>query len=111
MPVSYVMGVEWTECELVGKLIGIKTVVNEFIAYQRLGRVKDRLSPRALTICIYALCGFTNPGALGVQIATISNLCPERRADVSRVIGRAFFAGCLACFMTACIAGALIDVS
>ena len=45
-PVSYVMGVEWEECELVGKLIGIKTVVNEFIAYQKLGRVKDHLSPR-----------------------------------------------------------------
>ena len=65
-------------------------------------------SPRALTIGVYALCGFTNPGALGVQIATIGGLCPERRADVSRVIARAFLAGCLACFMTASIAGALI---
>ena len=75
-------------------------------SYENSSKIKPAL--RALTICIYALCGFTNPGALGVQIATISNLCPERRADVSRVIGRAFFAGCLACFMTACIAGALI---
>ena len=111
IPLAYMMGVEWNECEQVGLLIGMKTAVNEFIAYRNLGLVMNKLSPRTVSITTYALCGYANPGSIGIQLATFGALCPERMADYSTVILRAFFAGSLACFMTACIAGALIDSS
>ena len=109
IPLAYIMGIEWKECEEVGLLIGMKTAVNEFIAYRNLGLIMDKLSPRSVSIATYALCGYANPGSIGIQLATFGAICPERMADYSTVILRAFFAGSLACFMTACIAGALID--
>ena len=109
IPLAYMMGVEWDECEKVGLLIGIKTAVNEFIAYRKLGLLSDQLSPRTISITTYALCGYANPGSIGIQLATFGAICPDRMADYSALILRAFFAGSLACFMTACIAGALID--
>ena len=68
-----------------------------------------QLSARATTIATYALCGFANPGSVGVQLATLSSLCPQRKADVASVISRAFVAGSVACLFTASIAGALLD--
>lgn len=111
IPVAYMMGVPWEETEIVGGLIGIKTVVNEFIAYRQLGIIleNDGLSPRSAAIATYALCGFANPGSVGVQIALLSGLCPSRKADFANIVGRAFVAGTMACFMTACIAGALLS--
>ena len=109
IPLAYMMGVEWDECEKVGLLIGIKTAVNEFIAYRKLGLLVDQLSPRTISITTYALCGYANPGSIGIQLATFGAICPDRMADYSSLILRAFFAGSLACFMTACIAGALIN--
>ena len=65
------------------------------------------LSPRSVAIATYALCGFANPGSMGVQLAILGSLCPERKTDFARVVVRAFVAGSAACFLTACIAGAL----
>ena len=111
MPLAFIMGVEWAECHTVGTLIGIKTVANEFIAYRQLGILieAEALSPRAALIATYALCGYANPGSMGVQLATLGSLCPTRRDDVSSVIFRAFVAGSVACFLTASIAGALVE--
>ena len=111
MPLAFIMGVEWAECHTVGTLIGIKTVANEFIAYRQLGILIEAqaLSPRAALIATYALCGYANPGSMGVQLATLGSLCPTRRDDVSSVIFRAFVAGSVACFLTASIAGALVE--
>ena len=111
MPLAFIMGVEWAECHTVGTLIGIKTVANEFIAYRRLGILIEAqaLSPRAALIATYALCGYANPGSMGVQLATLGSLCPTRRDEVSSVIFRAFVAGSVACFLTASIAGALVE--
>ena len=105
------MGVDWKECHLVGTLIGIKTIANEFIAYRRLGLLIEAqtLSPRATLIATYALCGYANPGSMGVQLATLGSLCPSRRDEVSSIIFRAFVAGSVACFLTACIAGSLVE--
>eukprot|EP00095_Tigriopus_kingsejongensis_P008400 snap_masked-scaffold9_size846264-processed-gene-4.15 protein:Tk08400 transcript:snap_masked-scaffold9_size846264-processed-gene-4.15-mRNA-1 annotation:"hypothetical protein DAPPUDRAFT_312019" len=113
IPVAFIMGVPWEETEIVGGLIGIKTVVNEFIAYRQLGIIllEGGLSPRSSTIATYALCGFANPGSVGVQIALLSGLCPSRKADFATIVTRAFVAGTMACFMTACIAGALTKSS
>ena len=92
MPVAFIMGVDVSECHTVGRLIGIKTVANEFIAYRELGLLIETqsLSPRAAIICTYALCGFANPGSIGVQLATLGSLAPERKSDVAKVILRAF---------------------
>jgi len=110
VPLAFIMGVDISECHMVGKLIGIKTVANEFIAYRELGLLIEakKLSSRASIIATYALCGYANPGSIGVQLATLSSLCPQRKSDVSKVIFRAFIGGSVACFLTACIAGALL---
>lgn len=104
------MGIPWEECESVGYLIGIKSVVNEFIAYRELGIMiaAGTLSERSIAITTYALCGFANPGSVGVQLAILSGICPERKADFSKIVVRAFIAGSVASFLTACIAGALL---
>ncbi|XP_066257720.1 uncharacterized transporter YutK-like [Euwallacea similis] len=106
IPVAWIMGVEWNECERVAQLIGIKTMVNEFVAFSRL---KDmELSERGRVIATYAICGFSNPGSIGILVSTMAALVPEKKENVSRLIFRAFVGGALVCFMTACIAGILI---
>ncbi|CAH2056454.1 unnamed protein product, partial [Iphiclides podalirius] len=110
IPLCWLMGVPWEECEHVGTLVGLKTVVNEFVAYQRMGEMKKAglLSPRAELIATYALCGFTNPASAGIMIGAISAMAPSQRETLSSVAVRAFFTGCGICFMTACIAGLLM---
>jgi CNT family concentrative nucleoside transporter len=86
---------------------------NEFIAYQRLGEwISDestiQISRRTQHILTYALSGFSDFGAIGIQIGGIGGLVPERRSDLARLGLRAMIGGALACCMTACIAGILI---
>jgi pyrimidine nucleoside transport protein len=111
IPLTFCMGVEWEDCEKVSRLLGLKTVLNEFIAYRELGKLIDEgaLSQRSIVIATYALCGFANPGSIGVQLATLSSMAPERKSDFAAVAFRAFVSGSMACFLTACIAGALYD--
>jgi len=111
IPLSFVMGVDWEDCEKVSRLIGIKTILNEFIAYRELGVLIEagEISARSQVIATYALCGFANPGSIGVQLATLSSMAPERKSDFAKVVFRAFISGSAACFLTACIAGALFD--
>merc|ERR1711971_565277 len=108
------VGVGEDECDegcLVAVLVGLKTIVNEFAAYDRLRTYQAALSPRAVAITTFALCGFSNPASVGVQIAALSFMAPTRRAAISEVALRAFISGSAACFLTACIAGALIPGS
>ncbi len=108
MPFALLMGVPWKEAFTVGDLLGTRMVLNELIAYSRLGPLKATLDPRTFTIATYALCGFANLGSIGIQIGGIGALAPERRQDLARLGLRALAAGTLANFMTACIAGALL---
>ena len=107
IPLSWIMGVPWEECEKVGVLIGLKTTVNEFIAYQRLGEFKkaNEISARAETIATYAICGYSNPASLGVLIASLTTMVPGKRKDVVGYSIRAFFGGIIVCTLTACTAG------
>jgi pyrimidine nucleoside transport protein len=107
MPLSWIMGIPWSECEDVATLIGLKTVVNEFIAYQKLGELKhqSRLSSRSEAIATYAICGFSNPSSIGIMIGGLSALAPEKRKQITDVAIRAFVAGSAVCFLTASIAG------
>ncbi|XP_069158264.1 uncharacterized transporter YutK isoform X2 [Procambarus clarkii] len=111
MPLAWVMGVEWSECDKVGQLIGIKTIVNEFVAYSRLAEMKKReeLSKRAEIIATYALCGFSNISAIGINLGGFGAMAPERKADLAKVVVRAMIAGSCACFLTACVAGSLLE--
>ncbi|CAG2104340.1 unnamed protein product [Medioppia subpectinata] len=100
----------WDECESVATLIGLKTVINEFVAYQELGEMikLNNLSKRAQLISTYALCGFSNFGSIGIQLGGLGSMAPERKADLSSMALRAMIAGSISCFMTACIAGLLV---
>ncbi|HPO12072.1 MAG TPA: nucleoside transporter C-terminal domain-containing protein [Candidatus Hydrogenedentes bacterium] len=106
-PFSLIMGVPWQDIRAVSELLATKTVFNEFLAYQNMQQLiaQQALSPRSITIATYALCGFANPGSIGIMIGGICALVPERRAEVAQLSFRAFIGGTLATFMTACVVG------
>ena len=87
--------------------MGTKTILNELIAYSRLGALKAALEPRTFTIATYALCGFANFSSIGIQIGGIGALAPERRHDLAKLGFRAMLAGTLANFITAIIVALL----
>jgi CNT family concentrative nucleoside transporter len=107
-PIAWSMGVPWHDAGVVGNLLGTRMVLNEFVAYSQLGPLKASLDPRSFTICTFALCGFANFSSIGIQIGGIGALAPNRRHDLARLGLRAMFAGTLANFMTATIAGFLL---
>ena len=116
-PIAWLMGVEWKECSSVGQLLGVKMVATELVAYAQLdvmnGDLKTGVAPvlskRAIIISTYALCGFSNFASIGIQIGGIGAIAPERRTDLTQLGMRAMLGGTLACCMTACVAGILIE--
>ena len=109
-PVAYMLGVAWQDCKAVGKLLGTRTVLNELIAYSDLGVLKEKgiLIDRSVVISSFALCGFANISSIGIQLGGIGALAPERRGDLARLGWRALFAGTMANYLSACIAGILL---
>jgi CNT family concentrative nucleoside transporter len=111
-PLAWLSGVSWADAREVGSLLGVKTVLNELIAYSQM---KDQfavnpqfLTPRSALIALYALCGFANFASVGIQVGGISTLAPNRRHDLSRLGLLAMVGGALASFMGACVVGVLI---
>ena len=107
-PIAWAMGVPWHDAPIIGNLLGTRMALNEFVAYSQLGPLKASLDPKSFTIATYALCGFANFSSIGMQIGGIGGLAPNRRGDLARLGLRAMFAGTLANFMTATIAGFLL---
>ena len=109
-PLAFLMGVPWHDATTVGSLLGIKTVLNEFLAYQQLGEAiaNGQLSERSRVIASYALCGFANFGSLAILLGGIGGIVPSRRHEVASLGLYAILSGSLASFMTACLAGILI---
>ena len=109
-PVAYLLGVPWEDCKAIGKLLGTRTVFNELIAFKDLGDLKAKhlLIDRSVVIASFALCGFANISSIGIQLGGIGALAPERRHDLARLGMRAFLAGTLANYLSACIAGILL---
>uniref|UniRef100_A0AC34GT81 Sodium/nucleoside cotransporter n=1 Tax=Panagrolaimus sp. ES5 TaxID=591445 RepID=A0AC34GT81_9BILA len=119
-PIAYLMGAsdaedshtEMQETLRVAELMGMKTILNEFIAYKELmsmkadGRLKGA---RAQMIATYALCGFSNISMIGSQLGILGAMCPRRKAIFAKVVIRALISGCMSCFMTACVAGILVS--
>jgi CNT family concentrative nucleoside transporter len=110
-PLTWVMGVPWQDTAYVGGLIGIKTSLNEFVAYaQFAGDLGSgvSLAPRSAIIATYALLGFANFSSIAIQIGGIGGLAPERRGEIAQLGLRAMIAGNLAAFMSASLAGMLV---
>ena len=110
-PLAWIMGVPWVDAVQVGALLGIKTVLNEFVAYLELAALLGGgadLSPRSIVIATYALCGFANFSSIAIQIGGIGGIAPSRRSDLSRLGLRAMVGGSLAAFMTATMAGLVL---
>jgi CNT family concentrative nucleoside transporter len=108
-PIAWVMGVPWHDSGTIGGLLGTRMVLNEFIAYSQLGPLKDSLDPRSFTIASFALAGFANFSSIGIQLGGIGALIPDRKHELARLGLRAMLAGTLANFLSATIAGILLQ--
>ncbi len=117
-PLAWIMGIESGDCAIAGELLGKKVVANEVVAYLDMSAVLNgdvldanndpvTISERTKVILTYALCGFSNFGAIGIQIGGIGPLAPSRRSDLAQLGLRAMFGGMLAACMTACMAGVM----
>lgn len=109
-PLAWLMGVPWSEASEVGSMIGVKTVINEFVAYEQLARAMTdgSVSPRSAVIASYALCGFANFGSLAILLGGIDALAPERRSEAAELGLRSILAGTLATCSTGCLAGLIV---
>ena len=106
-PICWLMGVPWREAFTAGSLMGIKTILNEFIAYLQLAALPgDALSPRSRVIMLYAMCGFANFGSLGIMIAGLTTMAPSRRDDIVSLGVKSIVSGTL----TTCLLGAIVGV-
>jgi CNT family concentrative nucleoside transporter len=113
-PMAWLMGIPWEDCTNSGNLLGIKMVANEFVAYSELSEWQKAgsgvlLNERSIAILTYALCGFANFSSIGIQIGGIGGMAPERRGELAKLGLRAMLGGTLANFMTACVAGIMIQ--
>jgi CNT family concentrative nucleoside transporter len=105
-PVAWLMGIPWSEATTAGSLLGVKSVLNEFIAFIQLTTIPpEALSDRSRLITIYGLCGFANLASIGIQISGIGTMAPERRGDLAALAWPAFVAATLGSCMTGCIVG------
>src|SRR5215468_1501905 len=104
-PVCWLMGIPWDQAVTAGSLMGIKTILNELIAYLEFSKLPpDALDPRSRLIMLYALCGFANFGSLGIMIGGLATMAPERRDDVISLGFKSIVSGTL----TTCLMGAIV---
>jgi CNT family concentrative nucleoside transporter len=107
-PVVWLFGVPWAEAATAGSLMGIKTILNELVAYLNLAALPaGALDPRSTLIMVYAMCGFANLGSVGIMIAGMSTLAPERRDEIVPLALRAIVSGTMASGLTGAMIGLL----
>jgi CNT family concentrative nucleoside transporter len=107
LPLAWMMGVAPEHASTVAASLGVKTVVNEFVAYLALAQEGVPLDARTRLIITYALCGFSNFGSVGIMLGGMSAMCPERRGEIVRLGLPALVAGTIACCMTGAAVGVL----
>ena len=108
-PLMWLTGMSWDEAIVAGGLMGLKTILNEFVAFLALSNLPDTaLTERAKILCIYALCGFANLGSLGILVGGLTTLLPNRRNEVLQMGVKSLIAGTLATLITASIIGLII---
>jgi concentrative nucleoside transporter, CNT family len=107
-PLAWLIGIPWAECAKAGTLLGVKTVLNELIAYLQLGQIPaSALSERSRLILTYALCGFANFGSLGIMIGGMVAMVPSRRAEIVSLGAKTIVSGTLSTLMTAAVVGTM----
>ena len=108
-PLVWLIGIPWAEAQAAGALMGVKTVLNELVAYLELARLPPgTLSERSRLIMTYALCGFANFGSLGIMIGGMGAMAPERRGEIVALGMKSILAGTLATLMTGAVVGILL---
>jgi len=105
---AFAMGVPAVDVEVAGALMGKKMVVNEFVAYLDMVKIKQTLDPKTVAITSFALCGFANFSSVAIQIGGIGELAPSRRSDLAKLGFKALIAGTLASYLSATLAGLLL---
>ena len=104
-PITFMMGVPWHEAAQSGSLLGVKTVLTEFVAFQQLGEIpREAMSDRTRIITVHAICGFANFGSMGILIGGLSAIEPERRTTFLELAWKTLIAGSLA----TCLSGAVV---
>jgi len=106
-PLAWLCGIPWSEAPAAGALLGVKTVLNELIAYVQLAK-SEGLSERSRLLLTYALCGFANFGSLGIMLGGLTTMCPERRGEIVALGMRSIVAGLLATCLTAATVGLIL---
>ncbi len=108
LPLALLIGIPWNEAVAAGELIGIKTVLNEFLAYLKLAEMPvESMSDRSRLILTYALCGFANLGSLGIMTGGLIAMCPERRDEILSLGPKTIISGTLATMLTGAIVGVM----
>ena len=103
-PIAWLMGVRWEDAQVVGNLIGKKTILNEFVAYVDFVQIKDTMSEHSQAVVTFALCGFANIASIAVLVGSLGAIAPNRREDAARLGPRAVAAATLANLMSATLA-------
>lgn len=103
-PIAWLMGVRWEDAQVVGNLIGKKTILNEFVAYVDFVQIKDTISEHSQAVTTFALCGFANIASIAVLVGSLGAIAPGRREDAARLGPRAVAAATLANLMSATLA-------
>jgi CNT family concentrative nucleoside transporter len=108
-PVAWIIGIPRHDCLAMGDLLGTRMVINEVVAFQKLGELinASKFDPRSARIATFALCGFANFSSIGIQIGGIGALAPEQRGQLAKFGIRAMLAGTMANLMSASIVGIL----
>ena len=110
-PVAWLIGVPWAEAQTAGGLLGTKIVLNEFLAFMDLAALPEgALSAQSRLILTYAMCSFANFGSLGILMAGLGTLCPERRSEITGLGLRALLAGIIASLMTGTVVGVIASL-
>lgn len=110
IPFAYMIGIPWSEAATAGSLLGLKIVLNELLAYLELAQLPPAaLSERSRTIMTYALCGFGNLGSLGIMVAGLSAMVPERRAEIAELGLRSVVVGAMSTLLTAAVVGIVLS--
>jgi CNT family concentrative nucleoside transporter len=107
-PIAWAMGATGQDTEVVARLLGKKTALNEFLAYRDMQGLVGTMSKKSAIIASYALCGFANFASMGVQIGGLGALAPERKSVVAELALRSMWAGAMASCLSGCLAGILI---
>ncbi|XP_029431030.1 sodium/nucleoside cotransporter 1 [Rhinatrema bivittatum] len=122
MPVAFMMGVQWDEAQMVAEMLGIKIILNEFVAYEKLSAYKKTrlsgveewingnkqwLSMRAEIITTFALCGFANISSIGIMLGGLTAMAPQRKSEFARIVSLALLTGACVSMVNACVAGIL----